>query len=134
MTTKKGYFLSDEEFNKFLEGIGGLENGYRTDRPPIKERYICGCGNGWLGLIKDLIESCIDKGWDKQICQIKEKFGGLRFYINSAPREVHDLISEAENKSYTICEECGNDGSLRNDKRWWKTLCDSCENDETGTK
>lgn len=97
------YYMTDDDFTSFLERIGGLENGYFTDRPAIKERYIAGVGNGWLGLIKELIEEAIKLGWDRQVCQIKEKFGGLRFYINGAPDEVHKLIREAEDKSYEIC-------------------------------
>ena len=115
--------MSDEDFNEFLQEIGGLENGYFTDRPAIKDRYIAGVGNGWLGLIKELIEEAIKLGWDRQVCQIKEKFGGLRFYINGAPDGVHKLIREAENKSYEICEVCGEPGEMRKGS-WIVTLCD----------
>ena len=117
------YYMTDEDFNKFLQEIGGLENGYFTDRPAIKDRYIAGVGNGWLGLIKELIEEAIKLGWDRQVCQIKEKFGGLRFYINGAPDGVHKLIREAENKSYEICEVCGEPGEMRKGG-WIVTLCD----------
>lgn len=126
------YYMTDEDFTSFLERIGGLENGYYTDRPSIKERYIAGVGNGWLGLIKELIEEAIKLGWDRQVCQIKEKFGGLRFYINGAPDEVHKLIREAENRSYEICEVCGELGELRQ-VGWYKTLCDK-HNAERGKK
>lgn len=117
------YYMTDDDFTSFLEGIGGLENGYYTDRPAIKERYIAGVGNGWLGLIKELIEEAIKLGWDRQVCQIKEKFGGLRFYINEASDEVHKLIQEAQNKSYEICEVCGEPGKMR-PGGWIVTLCD----------
>ena len=42
-----------------------------------------------------------------QVQQVKEKFGGLRFYISAAPQEVHNMIHKAEAESYTICEHCG---------------------------
>lgn len=126
------YYMTDEDFTSFLEGIGGLENGYYTDRPAIKERYIAGVGNGWLGLIKELIEEAIKLGWDRQVCQIKEKFGGLRFYINGAPDEVHKLIREAEDKSYEICEVCGEPGEMRHGG-WIVTLCDK-HNEERSNK
>lgn len=80
-------------------------------------------GPGWYGLVKTLIEKAIEKGWDKEICQVKEKFGGLRFYINGAPREVFDVISEHEKLSYKICEECGSAGAVRTGG-WIRTLCD----------
>jgi hypothetical protein len=118
-----------DEFNEFLESIGGLENGYFTDRPPIKDRYFFSIGDGWLPLVRELIEKAIAAGWDKQICQVKEKFGGLRFYINSAPQEVWDIIEEYEKKSNEICEHCGNEGKPRGGG-WIQTLCDECNEKE----
>ena len=116
--------MTEEEMDKFLESIGGLENGYFTDRPPITSSWCFECGKGWYPLIKELIEDLIAMGWDKKICQVKEKFGGLRFYINSGSDEIHDRISKAENDSYEICEITGKPGKLRQDLGWWKTLCD----------
>ena len=119
----KNYYMTDEDFTSFLEDVGGLENGYFTDRPRIKEAGFFAIGPGWYGLVKELIEKAIAAGWDRQICQVKEKFGGLRFYINSAPDEVRALIKEAENKSYEICEVCGEPGEMRHGG-WIVTLCD----------
>ena len=119
----KNYHMTDKDFTSFLEQIGGLENGYFTDRPRIKEAGFFCIGPGWYGLVKELIENAIAAGWDRQICQVKEKFGGLRFYINGAPEEVWALIREAEEKSYEICEECGEPGELRQ-TGWYRTLCD----------
>ena len=115
--------MSDDDFNKFLQDIKGLENGFYSDRPKITERGFFSISSGWLGLVKELIEKAIEAGWDRQICQVKEKFGGLRFYINSAPEEVHNLIREAEKKSYEICESCGDPGEPRRGG-WITTLCD----------
>jgi len=112
------------EFEKWLESIGGLENGWFTDKPPITSRGFFSIGDGWLDLTRELIEKSISLGWDKQILQVKEKFGGLRFYTNSAPNEVHDLISEYEKKSYKTCEECGEPGDVRSGS-WVRTLCDN---------
>jgi hypothetical protein len=127
------YYMTGEDFEGFLKEIGGLENGYFTDRPKIMERYFFDVGNGWLGLIKELIEESIKLGWDRQICQIKEKFGGLRFYINDASDGVHKLISEAEDKSYEICEVCGEPGGVRKINGWLVTLCDK-HNKERGKR
>jgi hypothetical protein len=80
-------------------------------------------GSGWYGLIKTLIEESIANGWNKEVCQVKEKFGGLRFYINGATREVHDIMSKYESMSYEICEECGEPGEER-PGGWIRTLCD----------
>jgi hypothetical protein len=131
---KPNYYMSDEDFEKFLEEIGGVENGYFTDRPPITKRGAFGVGNGWLGIIKEMLEDIIKMGWNKQTVQIKEKFGGLRFYINSASEEVHNRISEAEKLSYKVCEECGEEGELRQDLSWWTTLCDTHYNERKNKK
>jgi hypothetical protein len=116
-------YLSDEDFDGFLESIGGLENGFYKDREPIKDSGFFCIGNGWLGIVKSLIEDLIQLGWDKQICQVKEKFGGLRFYINSGSDEIHKRIAEAESKSHEVCEKCGEPGKSISGS-WIFTLCD----------
>ena len=55
--------------------------------------------------------------------QVKEKFGGLRFYVNGANEEHYNYISFAENMSYRTCEKCGNPGKLYTNG-WHTTLCE----------
>lgn len=57
--------------------------------------------------------------------QVKEKFGGLRFYADNADDFVRGLIAMAETMSYATCELCGNSGSKRGGG-WIRTLCDGC--------
>jgi hypothetical protein len=116
--------MTDEQMNEFLQSIGGLENGFYADRPPITDCGFFSVGDGWFPLIKELIEDLIALGWDKQTCQVKEKFGGLRFYINGGSDEIFNRISKAENDSYEICEICGEKGELKTDIGWYTTLCD----------
>jgi hypothetical protein len=116
--------MKEKEMNEFLESIGGLKSGYYTDRPPITKCGFFGVDSGWYPLIKELIEDLIKLGWDKQTCQVKEKFGGLRFYINEGSNEIYERIVKAEKDSYEICEVTGKDGKLRNDIGWYRTLCD----------
>jgi hypothetical protein len=77
-------------------------------------------GPGWAGLVKEGFDLCLRRG--ARIHQIKEKFGGLRFYCDN---EWGLEESKLEERSLTICEECGAPGEIR-DTGWWKTLCDSC--------
>lgn len=58
--------------------------------------------------------------------QVKEKFGGLRFYVGSAPEYVHNIISFAESLSYHICELCGSTKDIGMTQGWLKTVCKSC--------
>ena len=116
--------MTDEQMNEFLESIGGLKNGYYMDKEPITNSNFFEFNNGWFQLIKELIEDLIVLGWDKQICQAKEKFGGLRFYINAGSDTIFDRITKAERDSYEICEDCGEKGEMRRDLGWYLTLCD----------
>ena len=81
-------------------------------------------GPGWYGLIKNLIEEAIKAGWNKEVCQVKEKFASLRFYVNSAPSEVHDIIHKYEVVSQSICEECGEPGEIHQISGWYRTVCE----------
>ena len=80
----------------------------------------------------DLVLALDILGWDGEVLQVKEKFGGLRFYVNSATEEMYRLISEAESQSYEICEECGKPGTLSQKIKggWMKTLCLECRGSE----
>ena len=115
--------ISEEELEEYLESVGGLVSGYRTDAPPIVSAGYFGVGEGWYGIIKKLIEDAIEAGWNKEICQVKEKFGGLRFYINGATEEVHEIISKYCTLSHRTCEDCGEPGESRSGG-WIRTLCD----------
>lgn len=54
--------------------------------------------------------------------QVKEKFGGLRFYYRGGDQYIHGLAAMAESMSYVTCEQCGNPGKSNNDG-WISTLC-----------
>lgn len=114
--------MTKKELDTFLVEIGGLENGYRTDMPSITDSYFFECGSGWYELIKNLIQDLLTLGWNKEVCQVKEKFGGLRFYVNEGSSEIYDRITKAEQDSYTICEVTGELGELRTDIGWYRTL------------
>jgi hypothetical protein len=67
------------------------------------------------------------------IQQIKEKFGGLRFYVNRGGDDVSNYISFAEQMSYKTCEICGHPGERRN-TGWVKTLCNHHHNELLGRR
>jgi hypothetical protein len=94
------------------------------------------CGDGWNQIIYDLsaaVEaSARREGLDPDsdqwplVQQVKEKYGGLRFYLWNAIDEMGKLVEEAERRSLKTCEECGQAGRVR-DGSWVRTLCDRCE-------
>jgi len=106
----------------------------QKDRPRDQTRLCDGfcCGDGWFKIIDEL-SSKLEPFQCAEVCQVKQKFGGLRFYIdfNPSPDEetrnkIYDLIYEAEERSTTICERCGEPGKIRTNG-WLRTLCDACD-------
>lgn len=57
------------------------------------------------------------------IDQIKEKFGGLRFYYYGGDEQIHGMVRMAELWAGRTCEKCGNKGERRQGG-WVRTLCD----------
>ncbi len=108
------------------------------------EPCFCAVGDGWYSVLEGLCAEIVtiyekaNTPPDIEIVQIKEKYGTLRFYCifkkNKKPtgetiqlhNEVLSIIHRWEDKSATICEECGSEGKLRTDLSWFSTLCDEC--------
>lgn len=60
------------------------------------------------------------------VAQIKEKFGGLRFYYDGGDDVVNGMVRMAEAWAAHTCEECGQPGKPRHGG-WIQTLCDHHE-------
>ena len=65
-------------------------------------------------------------GWDRDLHQVKEKFGGLRFYVGASTPEMEKRIDQAEEESFQTCENCGEPGKGSNVGYWYLTLCETC--------
>ena len=113
-----------EEMDDYLKSIGGLRSDWGKYERTIDDSRYFGVREGWFQIIKDLIDDLIKMGWDKNVIQVKEKFGGLRFYIDKGSDEIYKRITQAEKDSYETCEKCGNKGELRKDTGWYLTLCE----------
>ena len=102
------------------------------------------CGSGWFDIIDTLckaIQHHVD--WktrsmsaEERECfqvttdQVKEKFGGLRFYYSGGDEEIRGMVDMAELMSYKICELCGSPG-IKRSSGWIFVRCDSCEEKKT---
>lgn len=93
------------------------------------------CGEGWEPIVRWLsagIERLIEQEPEDErefyrCIEVRERFGGLEFYMNDATPEMARLVRVAVSQSFSMCEFCGNPGALRQDgRRGAKTLCDSC--------
>lgn len=63
---------------------------------------------------------------DVVVRQIKEKFGGLRFYYDGGDATISGMVRMAECWAAHSCEECGKPGKSRSGG-WIRTLCDEHE-------
>lgn len=76
------------------------------------------CGAGWNPLIDCLLDEirahldCTPECPPVDIRQIKEKFGGLRFYFFGGDEYLRGLVRMAEAYSVHVCECCGARGGL----------------------
>lgn len=111
---------------KYPKVFSGFEKseGYNYNN----DTFCFQCNDGWYDILNNLckqIEPLLKEG--QFVVQIKEKFGGLRFYMNSSNDKIEGYICEAEKLSFKTCEICGKPGKL-NGKGWIRTLCEEHSN------
>lgn len=80
---------------------------------------------GWQALVERLIVDLIAHGWNRDCQQIKEKFGGLRFYIGDGDEVIRNFIAEAGAKSETLCVVCGATCTVKSHGGWLSPRCDT---------
>lgn len=107
-----------------------------TNRPAGIVEVLAQVGAGWQSLLEELIKDLFVLGWNGGLMQVKEKFGGLRFYIGAAAddvperttKDIHERIEKAEAESLSICEKCGLPGKPQGGKYGWTmTVCEGCQ-------
>lgn len=100
------------------------------------------CGEGWHGIINDTHIKLKYIDPDYKIDQIKEKFGGLRYYFtpsekysygSTASNIMDDIVRSAEYQASLTCELCGNSGwganvDIRIHNGWYFGYCEECAN------
>ena len=86
------------------------------------------CLPGWLNLIDELCSTLqihLDSHPDVpqvKVLQVKEKFGGLRFYFSGGDKACREAVAAAEERSLSTCEVCGQSGTL-GEGRWLSVRC-----------
>ena len=82
-------------------------------------------GPGWSKIIDSLYDQLpIPK--TIHVHQVKEKFGGLRFYVSACTKEEYAIIDAACALSERTCEQCGEPAEIKSDGYWLTCLCDKC--------
>ncbi len=130
-----------------------LEKELAKKYPTLIADCYVGVGDGWYDIIDNLCSVIVSheknlkraneihkkynepevEYYECKAVQIKEKYGGLRFYVYGGDEYCHAAIITSENLSHKICEVCGNRGTLREDG-WWRTLCDTHEEERRWRK
>jgi hypothetical protein len=72
---------------------------------------------------------CLQETREQVVCiQMKEKFGGLRFYTNGHDDLVEGMIRMAEKICSETCETCGTREGLGFTTGWITVRCEECAN------
>ncbi len=139
-----------------MKNDSDYEKARREAYAPLAERvhgdwkkdvfvYAISCGLGWKEILFKLVAE-LDAIWEGyqgkkgrdcwQLCQAKEKFGGLRFYVDYPEdkgedserryRTSRNSVESAEADAGMTCERCGKPGRLAG-KGYIATVCDECE-------
>jgi len=126
-----GFECGDGWYNIIDTLCGLLTSEYRSAKSRYEYLVEIGVGNVLYGT-KTVTQEAIDEAKVKLdeestkvpvAVQVKEKFGGLRFYVQAATDKHYSYISFAESMSYRTCEDCGAPGKTYTDG-WHRTLCD----------
>ncbi len=129
-----GFECGDGWYNIIDVLCGLLTSEYRQAKDRYdrtKEYYDNGGKYPWVGGKEITVEEIEEKRLameeaEKTIpvaSQVKEKFGGLRFYVHGATEKHWNYITFAESMSYHTCEVCGKPGEYYTDG-WHTVLCD----------
>lgn len=84
---------------------------------------------GWVPIVEELHAAILEIDPDYRVDQVKEKFGGLRFYYSTDSDrgdEIEALVKAAEMQAAATCEVCGAeapDGPNTWGQGWLNTLC-----------
>lgn len=104
-----GGFAVGEGWYPILEALCSMIQSHIDWKQEQKEKY--GRGDGCPQVIVE---------------QIKEKFGGLRFYYQGGDDVIDGMVRMAEVWVGRTCEQCGERGTRRSGG-WIRTLCDTHE-------
>ena len=124
--------MNEKNTKHLLEKYPKLYAQYYWDKQQTCMCWGFDIKDGWFKLIDGLSRRItkLDTEGTVQAVQVKEKFGGLRFYYGGRTTtkkvadEISKLVNAAEKKSFSLCEECGKKGKMRNDSGWYVVLCE----------
>jgi hypothetical protein len=119
------YNIIDVLCGKLCSEYYAAKSRYEFIKDKVGEKMYGGSGDTITQGEIDLRKQIMDEEASKVpvASQVKEKFGGLRFYVQAATDKHYQYISFAESMSHRTCEQCGAPGKTYTDG-WHRTLCD----------
>jgi len=109
--------------------------------PNMFKKVYCGFNlpRGWNTVVWKLCDRLESLGCEEpdvfQVAQVKEKFGGLRFYYgfdkevdNETRASARTYVEFSESMSFYVCQTCGTtiDVCFTSDNAWYNTRCTPC--------
>ena len=145
--------FSKEDYNKWLENTEDKE----LNKKMVEEFPFLLPHNRWTDKVSEDYDYsynelwALEKGWAKafgyellcelkdalveanyldkyRITQIKEKYGGLRWYDFGAPEKAFDILRKYESLSYKTCFICG-EPATHETYGWINYVCEKCLNE-----
>jgi len=83
------------------------------------------CESGWHAIIAAIDAELRKIDPDYTVQQIKEKFGGLRYYFKTKTGrwvEMNEIVHRYEQDAWLTCEVSGGPGVLMVKQGWYRTL------------
>jgi hypothetical protein len=134
---------SESEYGNFVTKI-------REQYPAIYGKTCSiSVNSGWYPLVEkgfSITQKYRNMGIELEVIQVKEKFGGLRFYTSAVYNETegnpnlmekfYGEIRELEAEAAKTCEVCGVNGpdcgvENRDINGWFTTICEKCQKSKT---
>lgn len=119
---------------------------FMTDKD-YNESLYCDITDGWYPLLEKLCREIADAydtaGLPMDLCvvDVKQELGSLSFdfhfndenatadtaeRVSELHRKIVEIVRFYEDKSTSVCEDCGQPGELRDDSGFMIVLCDDC--------
>lgn len=95
---------------------------------------LCGAVQSYIDNVTRYTEGKTYKTSQVTCTQMKEKFGGLRFYVNGGDNHTDGMIYMAEHLCSLTCQNCGSEKNIGQTKGWITTLCEECGKEESTWK
>jgi len=115
--------MNKQNTEKLLKDFPSLYKQYYWDKQDTCMVWGFEFSDGWFDLIYNLSKRLMEDNPECEVSQAKEKFGGMRIYLDHANEEGFKHTQDAERMSFNICEICGKKGQLYKDG-WMMVRCE----------